>query len=133
MSNRLRTFQQSPDRLATQSVDSTVKLNIKRIEEQLTSAQTVLREYKKEIECLRQDIAMMDNNLQTLNDENIKVVNPLIVGNFDQLQGQINAQRNENDHLQRQLTELKKEKALMQQHIMQASQKIALLEEQVGL
>ena len=133
MSNRLRTFQQSPDRLATQSVDSTVKLNIKRIEEQLTSAQTVLREYKKEIECLRQDIAMMDNNLQTLNDENIKVVNPLIVGNFDQLQGQINAQRNENDHLQRQLTELKKEKALMQQHIMQASQKIAMLEEQVGL
>jgi hypothetical protein len=73
----------------------------------------VLREYKKEIECLKQDIAMMDNNLQTLNDENIKVVNPLIVSNFEQLQGQIGMQKNENDHLQRQLTELKKEKALM--------------------
>jgi chromosome segregation ATPase len=92
-----------------------------------------LREYKKEIECLRQDVAMLDNNLQTLNDENIKVINPLIVGNFDQLQGQIAMQKNENEHLQRQLTELKKEKALMQQHIMLASQKIAMLEEQVGL
>jgi septal ring factor EnvC (AmiA/AmiB activator) len=76
---------------------------------------------------------MMDNNLQTLNDENIKVVNPLIVTNFEHLQNQIAQQRNENEHMQRQLTELKKEKALMQQQIMQASQKIAQLEEQVGL
>ena len=30
---------------------------------------------------------MMDNHLQTLNDENIKVVNPLIVSNFDNLTG----------------------------------------------
>jgi chromosome segregation ATPase len=110
-----------------------VKINIKRIEDQLTGAQQVLREYKKEIECLRQDVSMMDNNLQTLNDENIKVVNPLIVSNFEQLQSQMNMQRNENEHLQRQLTDLKKEKALMQQQIMLASQKIALLEEQVGL
>ena len=64
---------------------------------------------------------MLDNNLQTLNDENIKVINPLIVSNFEQLQGQITMQKNENDHLQRQLTELKKEKAQMQQLIMQAS------------
>jgi len=81
----------------------------------------VLRDYRKEIECLRQDISMLDNNLQTLNDENIKVINPLIVSNFEQLQGQITMQKNENDHLQRQLTELKKEKAQMQQLIMQAS------------
>jgi len=58
---------------------------------------------------------MLDNNLQTLNDENIKVVNPLIVSNYEQLQQQIGMQKNENEHLQRQLTELKKEKALMQQ------------------
>ena len=44
---------------------------------------------------------MLDNNLQTLNDENIKVVNPLIVANFDQLQTQIALQKNENDHMQR--------------------------------
>ncbi len=74
-----------------------------------------MREYKKEIELLRQDIAMMDNHLQTLNDENIKVVNPLIVSNFESLTNQITMQKNENDHMQKQLTELKKEKSLMQQ------------------
>ena len=58
---------------------------------------------------------MMDNHLQTLNDENIKVINPLIVNNFDHLTGQITMQKNENDHMQKQLTELKKEKSLMQQ------------------
>ncbi len=44
-----------------------------------------MREYKKEIESLRQDIAMMENHLSTLNDENIKVLNPLIGSNFDHL------------------------------------------------
>ena len=68
-----------------------MKLHIKQIEDNLQQSTQVLREYKKEIECLRQDIAMMDNNLQTLNDENIKVVNPLIVTNFEHLQAQIGA------------------------------------------
>ncbi len=53
----------------------------------------MLREYKKEIECLRQDVAMMDNNLSTLNDENVKVLNPLIVSNYDNLNGQVQQQR----------------------------------------
>ena len=74
-----------------------------------------MREYKKEIESLRQDIAMMENHLSTLNDENIKVLNPLIGSNFDHLTSQITMQKNENDHMQKQLTELKKEKSLMQQ------------------
>ena len=82
---------------------------------------------------LRQDVAMMDNHLQTLNDENIKVVNPLIISNFESLTSQITMQKNENDHMQKQLTELKKEKSLMQQQIMGSSQKIAQLEESVGL
>ena len=82
---------------------------------------------------LRQDVAMMDNHLQTLNDENIKVVNPLIISNFESLTNQITMQKNENDHMQKQLTELKKEKSLMQQQIMGSSQKIAQLEESVGL
>lgn len=75
----------------------------------------------------------MDNHLQTANDENIKVINPLIVSNFEHLSGQITMQKNENDHMQKQLTELKKEKSLMQQQIMHASQKIAQLEDMVGL
>ncbi len=93
----------------------------------------MLREYKKEIECLRQDISMMDNNLSTLNDENVKVLNPLIMGNFENLNGQIQQQKNENDHMQKQLTELKKEKSQMQQQIMHAQNKIAQLEDSVGL
>ncbi|CDW74538.1 UNKNOWN [Stylonychia lemnae] len=129
-----RSFQQSPDRSQFgANGDQSVKLNIKKIEDSIANASSNLREYKKEIECLRQDIAMMDNHLQTLNDENIKVINPLVVSNFDHLTSQIQMQKNENDHMQKQLTELKKEKSLMQQQIMQASQKIALLEDSVGL
>ena len=65
----------------------------------IAAASTNLREYKREIECLRQDIAMMDNHLQTLNDENIKVVNPLVISNFESLTNQITSQKNENDHM----------------------------------
>ena len=103
------------------------------LQDAITAASATLREYKKEIEMLRQDVAMMDNHLQTLNDENIKVVNPLIISNFESLTSQITMQKNENDHMQKQLTELKKEKSLMQQQIMGSSQKIAQLEESVGL
>ena len=45
----------------------------------------VLREYKKEIEMLRQEVSLMDNHLTTLNDENVKVLNPHIMSNFDEL------------------------------------------------
>ena len=53
----------------------------------------------------------MDNHLSTLNDENVKLINPQIVTNFDDLQTQIVQQRKDNDHMQRQLVELKREKA----------------------
>ena len=77
-----------------------------------------LREYKKEIEALRQDIGMMENHLVTLNDENVKVLNPMIITDYDLLKNQIMMQKNENEHMQKQLTELKKEKSQMQQLIM---------------
>ena len=44
---------------------------------------------------------MMENHLSTLNDENIKVLNPLIMSNFDHLTSQITMQKNENDHMQK--------------------------------
>ena len=56
---------------------------------------------------------MMENHLSTLNDENIKVLNPLILSNFDHLSTQITQQKNENEHMQKQLTELKKDKSIM--------------------
>ena len=63
---------------------------------------------------LRQEISLMDNHLSTLNDENVKLVNPQIVQNFDDLQEQIQTQRTDNDHMQKQLVDLKREKAQIQ-------------------
>ena len=65
-------------------VDS-VKQAIARIMGVIEESQGTLREYKKEIDMLRQEIALMDNHLSTLNDENVKLVNPQIVQNFDDL------------------------------------------------
>ena len=56
----------------------------------------------------------MDNHLSTANDENVKLINPQLLQNFDDLQTQITQQRKDNDHMQRQLVELKREKALVQ-------------------
>ena len=94
--------------------DESVRGSIKRCEDWIENSQQLLREYKKEIELLRQEISLMDNHLSTLNDENVKLVNPQIVQNFDDLQAQIALQRKDNDHMQRQLVELKREKSQVQ-------------------
>lgn len=73
-----------------------------------------MREYKKEIELLRQEIGLMENHLSTQNDENVKVINPYIMTNFSELQKSIVAHCKDNDHLQRQLVELKREKSQIQ-------------------
>ena len=62
-----------------------VKDSIAGITDIIEQTQANLREYKKEIDLLRQEIALMDNHLSTLNDENVKLVNPQIVQNFDDL------------------------------------------------
>ena len=67
----------------------------------------------------------MENHLTTQNDENVKIINPFIMSNFDDLTDQINRQRNENENMQKQIQELKRDKSLIQQAIIQASQKIA--------
>ena len=43
----------------------------------------------------------MENHLTTQNDENVKIINPFIMENFDDLTNQINRQRNENENMQR--------------------------------
>jgi len=50
-----------------------------------------MREYKKEIEMLRQEISLMENHLSTQTDENVKVLNPYIMSNFEDLANQITA------------------------------------------
>ena len=56
----------------------------------------------------------MENHLSTQNDENVKVVNPYIMSNFEELQSSIIKQSKENEHMQMQVLELKREKSLMQ-------------------
>ena len=60
-----------------------------------------MRDYKKEIDLLRQEIGLMENHMSTQNDENVKVLNPFIVANFQDLSNQIIAQRKENEHMQK--------------------------------
>ena len=93
--------------------ETNVKQGIKQVEDYIEGCQANLREYKKEIDMLKQEISMMDNHLSTLNDENIKLINPQIIQNFDDLQAQIVLQKKDNDHMQRQLVELKREKAVI--------------------
>ena len=74
----------SPARVPLSNQDS-VKGNIKMIEDLILEGQTTIREYKKEIEMLRQEIGLMENHLSTQNDENVKVINPYIMANFEDL------------------------------------------------
>ena len=74
----------------------------------------------------------MENHLSTQNDENVKVINPYIMANFEDLQSSIVKQQHENEAMQIQIIEIKKEKSLTQQAIMKAKSKIANLEDQVG-
>ena len=76
-----------------------VKTGIKSVEDYIEGCQQNLREYKKEIDLLRQEISLMDNHLSTANDENVKLINPQVIQNFDDLQAQIVLQRKDNDHM----------------------------------
>jgi hypothetical protein len=69
------------------------------VEGYIETCQNNLREYKKEIDLLRQEISLMDNHLSTANDENVKLINPQVIQNFDDLQAQIVIQRKDNDHM----------------------------------
>ena len=46
-------------------VEENVKSHVKRVEDWIGDAQQSLREYKKEIEMLRQEIGLMENHLST--------------------------------------------------------------------
>jgi len=92
-----------------------------------------LREFKKEIYLLRQEIESMERALFTHNEENKKVLFPSIDSNMDELLSAINMQKHQNAMLQKQLTDLQKEKQQMQQQILAFHSRIELLEEQVGV
>ena len=79
--------------------DDSVRGQIKRVEDWIVTSSAALREYKKEIEMLRQEIGLMENHLSTQNDENVKVINPYIMQNFTDLQTSIVKQQTENNHM----------------------------------
>ena len=70
-----QTLRANGAKIATENSES-CRGQVKRVEEWIATAQTALREYKKEIEMLRQEIGLMENHLSTQNDENVKVINP---------------------------------------------------------
>ena len=70
-----------------------------RILEIINASQLELRDYKKEIDLYRQEIALMENHLSTANDENVKLVNPHIMANFEELSNSIVKQKVENEHM----------------------------------
>ena len=114
------------------NAEDSVRGSAKRVEQWIEESQQALREYKKEVELLRQEIGLMENHLSTQNDENVKVINPYVMQNFEDLQVAIKKQQVENDHMQKQILELKRDKSILQQAIMQAGHKIAQLEDAVG-
>ena len=62
----------------------------------LQEGQHLIREYKKEIEFLRQEILNMEQRLTALNNENQGSLTPIIHSNFDQLLKMIENQKHEN-------------------------------------
>lgn len=69
--------------------DDSVKGTCARINDIIEQSHADIREYKKEIDLYRQEIALMENHLSTANDENVKLVNPHIMANFDELSNSI--------------------------------------------
>ena len=59
-----QTLRQNGAKIVPDAGDS-VKGQIKRVEDWIGLAQQTLREYKKEIEMLRQEIGLMENHLST--------------------------------------------------------------------
>ena len=73
----------SPEKGVPSASGSSVKANVKAVENMLQEGQQLIREYKKEIEFLRQEILNMEQRLSALNNENQSSLTPIIHSNFD--------------------------------------------------
>ena len=91
-----------------------VKSYIENLQEALKTAQLDLKEYKKIIETYRSEIGSMQRHLETLNNDNLKHIVPVIQHDTEFFNQAMAAQRQENIQLQQRLTDLKKDKAQMQ-------------------
>mgnify|MGYP000977299120 CR=1 FL=1 len=91
-----------------------VKQHIEGLTEQLRGAHDELKEFKKMIESYRSEIGSMQRSLETLNNDNLKHIVPVIQHDTEFFNQAMAAQRQENINLQQRLTDLKKDKAQMQ-------------------
>ena len=91
-----------------------VKSYIESLQEALANAKFQLKDYKKIIETYRSEIATMQRNLETLNNDNLKQIVPVVQHDTEFFNQAMAAQRQENINLQQRLTDLKKDKAQMQ-------------------
>ena len=91
--------------------ENDVKSYIEYLQESLRNAKLELKEYKKMIEMYRSEILSMQRNLETLNNDNLKTMVPVIQHDTEYFNQAMAAQRQENINLQQRLTDLKKDKA----------------------
>ena len=91
-----------------------VKSYVEHLQDALRNAKFELKEYKKLIETYRSEIAAMQRNLETLNNDNLKQIVPVVQHDTEFFNQAMAAQRQENINLQQRLTDLKKDKAQMQ-------------------
>ena len=76
-----------------------VKTYIEQLQEALHFAKMQLKEYKKIIETYRSEIAQMQRHLETLNNDNLKQVVPVIQHDTEFFNQAVAAQRQENINL----------------------------------
>ena len=88
-----------------------VKNYIETLTDTLRNAQGELKEFKKLIEQYRSEIGSMQRNLETMNNDNLKHIVPVIQHDTEFFNQAMAAQRQENINLQQRLTDLKKDKA----------------------
>ena len=91
-----------------------------------------MREYKDQIDILRQELSHSKQKLFHLNNESEQTITPSVEAEYELLLSKINIQKDENATLQKQLTELKKEKSILSQSISSSMTRIAQLEQQIG-
>ena len=135
MSNRqshnLATYDMKPNPRSSGEMD--VKGYIENLQERLGNAKMELKEYKKLIETYRSEIGSMQRNLETLNNDNLKQLVPVIQHDTEFFNTAMQQQHQENIKLQQRLTELKKDKANMEYQISQYHLRIAQMEANIGI
>ena len=114
------------------SGNSNAKQFIKTIEGMIEEGQSVMREYKRQIELLKMDINIMKSKIETINSNNSSAILPIISTDHANLMNQIEIQKEQNQLLQGQITHIKKEKCEMFYMIEQYEDRCSYLEKKIG-